>query len=217
LEGISRRIYSPLHTSAADDRAQVPDRGRLGPSQRTQRRSVTRYDADQRRVIFAGKRRSHGCQSQQPCPRRAADLRDSQPPALLRPGRVGRVWHPPGLPPGPPHASPGAEPCDARAGPVEGCPRAAAWSGSARPTGCHTTTSVKIVGGHSEPMIVGHFMVTKHIQITQNDHKQQAFAVAKSAGNHRYPRTTTTTVRESLVNGPRYGVRFHSALGGRAR
>jgi hypothetical protein len=143
LEGISRRIYSPLHTSAADDRAQVPDRGSLGPSQRTQRRSVTRYDAGQRRVIFAGKRRSHGCQSQQPCPRRAADLRDSQPSALLRSGRVGRVWHPPGLPPGLPHASPGAELCDLRAGPVEGCPRAAAWSGSARPTGCHTATSVQ--------------------------------------------------------------------------
>jgi hypothetical protein len=41
-------------------------------------------------------------------------------------------------------------------------------------------------------------MVTKHIQITQNDHRQQAFAVAKAAGNHHYQRTTTTMVRESL-------------------
>ncbi len=32
-----------------------------GPSQRTQRRSITRYDTDQRRVIFAGQRRSRGC------------------------------------------------------------------------------------------------------------------------------------------------------------
>jgi hypothetical protein len=35
----------------------------------------------------------------QPCPRRAADLRDSQPPE-----RLGRVWHPPGLPQGLPQA-----------------------------------------------------------------------------------------------------------------
>src|SRR5437763_97365 len=37
---------------------------------------------------------------------------------------------------------------------VEGCPRAAAWSGSARPPGCHTTPRSKIAKDHSEPMIV---------------------------------------------------------------
>jgi hypothetical protein len=44
-------------------------------------------------------------------------------------GQVGWVWHPAGLPPGLPHASPGAEPDNARAGVVEGCPRAAVRSG----------------------------------------------------------------------------------------
>ena len=41
-------------------------------------------------------------------------------------------------------------------------------------------------------------MVTKHLQITEDDHKQRAFVIAKAAGNQRYPRTTTTTVRESV-------------------
>jgi hypothetical protein len=44
-------------------------------------------------------------------------------------------------------------------------------------------------------------MVTKYLQITEDDHKQRAFAIAKAAGNQRYPRTTTTTVRESLGSG----------------
>jgi hypothetical protein len=44
-------------------------------------------------------------------------------------------------------------------------------------------------------------MVTKHIQITEDDHTQRAFALAKAAGNQRYPRTTTTTVRESVGSG----------------
>ena len=57
----------------------------------------------------------------------------------------------------------------------------------------------KIIGGPSEPMIVGHFMATKHIQITQDDHRQRAFAVENIAGDRCYPRTTTTVVRESLV------------------
>ena len=83
-----------------------------------------------------------------------AGLWDGQPPELPRVGRVGRVWHSVGLPQVLPHASPGAEPHDAHAGSVEGCPRAGARSGYARPTGCHTTPSVKIVGDHAELMIV---------------------------------------------------------------
>ncbi len=47
---------------------------------------------------------------------------------------------PPG---GLPHASPGAEPDDAHTSSVEGCPRAAAWSGCARSTGCHASPSVQ--------------------------------------------------------------------------
>nr|MDQ3765213.1 hypothetical protein [Actinomycetota bacterium] len=47
-------------------------------------------------------------------------------------------------PGGLPHASPGAEPDDARADSVEGGPRAAVWSGCARSTGCHTTPVCKI-------------------------------------------------------------------------
>jgi hypothetical protein len=48
---------------------------------------------------------------------------------------------PPG---GLPHASPGTEPDDAHTRSVEGCPRAAVWSGCARSTGCHTTPACKI-------------------------------------------------------------------------
>ena len=74
----------------------------------------------------------------------------AKPPARW----VGWARHPADLPQGLPHASPGAEPRDARNGLVEGCPRAAARSGSARPTGCPTTSSVKIVGDYSELMTV---------------------------------------------------------------
>jgi hypothetical protein len=44
-------------------------------------------------------------------------------------------------------------------------------------------------------------MVTKYLRITEDDHKQRVFAIAKVAGSQRYPRTTTTTVRESLGSG----------------
>lgn len=44
-------------------------------------------------------------------------------------------------------------------------------------------------------------MVTKRIQITEDDRRRRAFPVAKSAGNRHYPRKTTTTVRESLGMG----------------
>jgi hypothetical protein len=49
----------------------------------------------------------------------------------------------PRSPGGLPHASPGAEPDDAHTSSVEGCPRAAAWSGCARSTGCHDSPSVQ--------------------------------------------------------------------------
>ncbi len=53
-------------------------------------------------------------------------------------GRVDSVWHPIDLHPGLPHGDPGAELPEALAGRVEGCPRLAARSGSARSTGCHS-------------------------------------------------------------------------------
>jgi hypothetical protein len=53
------------------------------------------------------------------------------------------VWRPFDLPQGLPHASPGAEPNNARGGSIEGCPRAVARSGSARPTGRHTTADAQ--------------------------------------------------------------------------
>jgi hypothetical protein len=61
LEGFSRRIYSPLHTRS-DGRCAGSGSGPVcGPSQQTQQRSATRYDADQRQVISAGERHSRGC------------------------------------------------------------------------------------------------------------------------------------------------------------
>ena len=46
-------------------------------------------------------------------------------------------------PRGLPRASPGAEPDDAHSSSVEGGPRAAAWSGCARSTGCHASPSMQ--------------------------------------------------------------------------
>jgi hypothetical protein len=73
-----------------------------------------------------------------------AVLRDGRAQESLRLGLGEQVWHPAGLIQGLPHDSPGAEPHDARAGSVEGCPWAAAWSGCARPTGCHRAPTCKI-------------------------------------------------------------------------
>ena len=50
--------------------------------------------------------------------------------------------HPVDLPRGLPRDDPGAELHEARRGSVEGCPRAAAWSGCARSTGCRTSPVV---------------------------------------------------------------------------
>ncbi len=110
--------------------------------------------------------------------------------------RVGWGAASPRPPEGLPHASPGAAPDGVRFGSVEGCPR----RGRAVPgrRDAARAPACKIVGDHVELMIVGHFTVTKHIQTTQEDQRQRAFAVAKPAGNRCYPRTTTTTVREFL-------------------
>lgn len=54
----------------------------------------------------------------------------------------GRVRHPIDLPKGLPHDDPGAELREVRSRCVEGCPRADAWSGVARSTGCRTSSSV---------------------------------------------------------------------------
>ena len=64
-------------------------------------------------------------------------------------GQVGGCDIPPASLKGLPHASPGAEPDNARAGIVEGCPRVDARLGYARPTGCHTTPTSKIA---SDPL-----------------------------------------------------------------
>jgi len=72
-----------------------------------------------------------------------ADLQDGHP-TRTRLGQGGpRVWHPVDLPPGLPRGTPGAEPPEAAAGRVEDCPRGAAWSGYARPTGCPTAPSAQ--------------------------------------------------------------------------
>jgi hypothetical protein len=72
-----------------------------------------------------------------------ADLRDDQPQEPLRLSRGGQGVSSHRSPRGLPHGSPGAEPDDARTGSVEGCPRAAVWSGYARSTGRHTSPSVQ--------------------------------------------------------------------------
>ena len=62
-------------------------------------------------------------------------------PRTAATGQVGRDVASPRSPGGLPHASPGAEPDDAHTSSVEGCPRAAAWSGCARSTGCHPAST----------------------------------------------------------------------------
>ncbi len=63
------------------------------------------------------------------------------------PGVDDRVWHPTGLPEGLPHGAPGAELPEAPGSHAESCPRIAAWSGYARPTGRHTAPARKIIRG----------------------------------------------------------------------
>ncbi|MCA1695947.1 MAG: hypothetical protein LC749_15155, partial [Actinobacteria bacterium] len=59
-------------------------------------------------------------------------------------GRVDRVGHPVDLPPGLPRGDPGTELTEVAAGRIEGCPRIAARSGSARSTGCPTTPACMV-------------------------------------------------------------------------
>jgi hypothetical protein len=47
----------------------------------------------------------------------------------------------------------------------------------------------------------GHFSVTKHTQTTRYDHKQPAFAVAKTPGNRCYSRTTLLWSKNPWVLG----------------
>ena len=56
---------------------------------------------------------------------------------------VDRVWHPIDLPQGYHTTARGQSYPKIAAGRVEGCPRAAVWSGYARSTGCHTAPSVQ--------------------------------------------------------------------------
>ena len=65
--------------------------------------------------------------------------------------------------------------------------------------------------------IVGHFSDTKRIRIARRNHQRRAFAVAKYPSNRRYPRATTTMVRESLVLGRRFLVYQHVRRGLRQR
>jgi hypothetical protein len=58
----------------------------------------------------------------------------------------------------------------------------------------HDSQRASIIVITFELMMFGHFMVTKHIQITEDDHRQQAFAIAKPAGNRHYPQPTTMMV-----------------------
>jgi hypothetical protein len=107
-----------------------------------------------------------------------AGLRDGQSQELLRLGRVDRVWHLVDLPQGLPHGSPGAELDDARTGHVEGCPRAAVWSGCAKPTRCHTAPACKIIG---DPVVSLRSLLAKHL--TQN----QMFSSRHTAGQSQQP------------------------------
>ena len=61
----------------------------------------------------------------------------------------------------------------------------------------------EIVSDHTKPLIVWTLYGHKHLQITEDDRRRRAFTVAKALGNRCCPRTTTPTVRESLVLGRR--------------
>ncbi len=137
-----------------------------GPSQPTKRRSTTRCNADQRRIMFAGQRCFPG-RDQKAClvlqkilsisttlPSPGGQVSGMASHQKCRTCRVGGVWRPLNLPQGLPHANPGAEPHGACGGSVEGCPRAGVWPGDARSRGRHTTPVCKIVGGRVELMIV---------------------------------------------------------------
>jgi hypothetical protein len=137
-----------------------------GPSQRTKRRSTTRYNADQRRTMSAGQRCSRG-RDQEACLVSQKILSISTTPALagragLGDGQPSEVPHvsggrgvaSPRPPQGLPHASPGQS-CTAhvavpsRAAPGLTCGRAMPGRGDAtRPPVC------KIVGSRVELMIV---------------------------------------------------------------
>ena len=130
--------------------------GVCGPSQPTKRRSTTRCDADQRRLlplVNAGReavirrpawspRRS--CQSPRPLPSPGGQTSGST--QLPEPPPGGVKWTGCGIPSASPRATtrqPGGRAGHHRCGSVEGCPRAGARSGCARLTGRPTTLSAQ--------------------------------------------------------------------------
>ncbi len=142
MEGISRRIYSPLHTRT-DGRCagsgSRPSVGRLSRRNNAQQRDTTLTNDKYPR--WSASLSSCGPQlclvSQKIlsiCGALAgrAGLRDGRLGALLRLGRVGLGVASPRPPSRATTRQPGAEPNDARAGSVEGCLRAAVWSGCRR-------------------------------------------------------------------------------------
>jgi hypothetical protein len=158
-----RRLESGLLGTAISRHRYTHIGAVCGPSQRTQQRSTTRYNADQRQTMCADQRQPQGSDqeaclisqkilsiSNDPALAGRADLRDSQPPELLRrgPGRQSVTSRRP--PSGTTTRQPGDRAARGRSSPVEGCPRAGAWSGYARPTGCHTLPTSKIVNDHDE-------------------------------------------------------------------
>jgi hypothetical protein len=96
------------------------------------------------------------------------------------------VAYPADLPPGLPHASPGAEPHSARIDSVEGCPWAAAWSGSARPTGCHTGPTCKICNVIDDPRALLESLVEKHLTQNQMFGSRQAASRRPRPKKHPY-------------------------------
>ncbi len=136
------------------------------------------------------------------CPRRA-DRSPGWPGHKGSPGlgRVDRVWHPV-APPGLPH-----EPQRARSVTVaaEQANRGRSYDQyrqSAATLVTDTEPSDPPTQGATRNAITDRldtFWVTKRIHIARYNHKRGAFAVAKIAGNRSYLQTTTTAVRESLV------------------
>jgi hypothetical protein len=157
---LNRRIFasSPCHDASpaapADDHGDGAHRALCGLSQQAQRRSTTRNVADQRRrsPLISATPRGHdlslawsprrSCQSRtRPSPGEQISGMPASKTAAARLGGQGVASpRPPG---GLPQGIPGAEPDDARAGSVEGCPRDALWSGCARSTGCRTSPRVQ--------------------------------------------------------------------------
>jgi hypothetical protein len=158
--GIQKSLPHTRHRRAAraDDHGPVRTGAVCGPSQRTKRRATTRRDTNQRRVfplagavvgaVIRKPNWSPGrcCQSAGPCPRRAG--RSPRWPATSI-AAAGSGWAGCGISSTSPRATtrqPGGRARRRTHRFVEGCPRAAVWSGCARSTRCHTAPACKIIG-----------------------------------------------------------------------